>query len=629
MVQWREKKEWFVNEVAGLYEAMGYEVKRGRELAGVAIDLSLWTPPTRDLAPVIVECMVEDPGSGERARIVANHQHAKREMPRIRSILVSLRDLAEESRHELDEAGIDFTTYFNLIVGEVPLHECAASLLAEHDRWRAENWQGMDRFVEPEALLSGESQNRPATEVAHQWLVSKDGRLLLLLGDTGIGKSTLLRRLSAQWALAFQADPFGHPAPILIPLLDVRREQSWESLIARHFEQKGLAPCRPAVIRYLVETGRIALLYDAFDEMADQLSPEAMRHLFRELIRPVMSGGKAILTCRTQYFRDREEQREFIEGSAAASGDGVRLDLQLQGFQGAASLALQAFSADQIRARLAQARPATAREDWARIDEVYHLADLAQRPLLLEKIIQQLEHLSADTPINVASLYEDYVTMWMDREAVKQRQSDRESILRLLVELAWHIWDSGNRTVPGKSLLSILERLNAARRFSLPPESLRIIARDLVSATFFNRDDAGGLMFNHNSIEQYFLARGLHGALIQAGRDGMASLLRVLDTRPFDRKVALFRVALEPEPLDWPLQRILRDPYRPRISENALHILYWSTRIRHGMEERITDLYLLREELRKVIPPQARLEGVALEGLDGELLGVPPSGQWH
>lgn len=615
----------FEEEVAGLYQAMGYVVRRRQELAEGTIDFLLWTPPTRELAPAVVACMVEAPGPEERARIAAGYRLVKGELPRLRSILVTLRALTADARNELEQAGVDCITYLDLIVEAVPLNRYAESLLSEHERWREENWQGEDWFIEPEVLLEGEDRNRPAIEMVHQWLTFPSARLLLLLGDTGIGKSTLLRYLSAKWATAFQADPLTRPAPVLIPLLDVRREQSWESLIARHFELKGFPACRPAVIQYLVERERIVLLYDALDEMAGQLSPEVMRRLFSELIRPVTSGGKAILTCRTQYFKDGREQKDLVFGQAADSGDDVRLDLPLRGVAGTMSISLQAFSEEQIRARLAKARPATAQEDWARIDEVYHLADLAQRPLLLEKIIHQLQHLNAERPINVVSLYEDYVTLWMDREAAKQRQLDRESILRLLAELAWHIWDSGNRVVPGRELLPILERLNADRRFSLTPEALQIIARDLASAGFFTRDDAGGLSFNHNSIEQFFLARKLHDGLTRANLDGMASLLETLRTRPFDRKVALFRVALEPEPLDWPLQRILRDPDRPRISENALHLLYWSARIRCGMEEKITDLGLLREELRRTIPPEARLDGVTLEGLDRELFGVPPS----
>jgi hypothetical protein len=447
-----------------------------------------------------------------------------------------------------------------------------------------------------------------ALDAIGEWLGAPEARLLMIHGDTGIGKSTCLRWMAGRMARDFlangQADWRTRPAPILIPLLDVRRALSWESLIESHLASRGIPHARRAIFEHLVRAGRVVLLYDAFDEIADQLTPEARREVFGELTRPIRQGGKAILTCRTQHFQDADEQRDLLNGGGSPLG--------------IASLALQPFSEPQVKAYLAKARPDTVADDWARINEIYHLADLAQRPMLLEKITQQLRALPPGAPFNLAFLYAEYAELWMEREAGKQRQSLREQVLRLIPEIAWTLWDSGRPAVSQNEVYSILERLNAQLRFSLSPEELQVIARDLMSASFFARDEAGLLAFNHHSFEHYFLARKLHDALARAGADGMASLLATLRTRLFDRKVALFRVALEPEPIDWPLQRILREPHQPRVSENALHLLYWSARIRCGMEEKITDLDRLRAELRRTIPAHSRLEGMELEGLDAE-----------
>ncbi len=57
-----------------------------------------------------------------------------------------------------------------------------------------------------------------------------------------------------------------------------------------------------------------------------------------------------------------------------------------------------------------------------------------------------------------------------------------------------------------------------------------------------------------------------------------------------------------------PLQQILTKGYQANVSENALQLLYWSARIRAGMEGEVKSVEKLREGLAGRIPTGAKLD---------------------
>ena len=588
----------FPDEVAGLFEALGFEVRPypHSHWTGAPGTIFHCVPSTRELALTHVLCLAEEPAPEERVRIIAALAEVGPQIPRRRFHAISWTELSADAVADFQRAGIDCSSYWQAIRQELPLDRYLEALLAEDARWRAEHWRGGDWFVPPDAILEGEFAPQSAMAAVDEWLASPGAGLLMIHSDTGIGKSTFLRCLARRMASAFEADCRAHPLPVHVPLLDVRLHLSWESLIESHFASRGIPHVHRAVLDHLLRSGRAVLIYDAFDEIADTLSPEARRESYRELTRPLRGNAKAILTCRTQHFEDQEERHGLLNGNGARHA--------------IASFALQPFSEPQIRTYLAMARPETVAEDWARINEIYHLADLAQRPMLLVKITQLLHAMAPGAPLNLAELYAEIANSWLEREAGKQRRAQQAHILQLIPEIAWTIWASGRRRVPKDELYPIVRQLNEAHRYGLSPEELQAIAGNLTSASFFTRDETGALAFNHLSFENYFLARKLRGALERAGSDGMASLRAALRTRPFDPKVALFLVHFGPEPIDWPLQRILREPEQPLITANARHLLYWSVRARCGMDERIADAARLRAELVRIMPANVDLAGL-------------------
>jgi hypothetical protein len=241
---------------------------------------------------------------------------------------------------------------------------------------------------------------------------------------------------------------------------------------------------------------------------------------------------------------------------------------------------------------------------------IYGLKEMAGHPLLLEMILQSS---SGMEDINPAEFYAALTNQWIEREARRSQLLTRKTKRSLIKSLAWRMWADGKESFSDNEIARFIEGLKQERRQPLGDEAAGEIARHLEAASFLTRDGAGNFSFTHQSFGRYFLARKLCDFI--ANIEDRAALKTALGARPVDRETLRFLAfLLDEDEKVLSLQLILNDGYQPRISENALIILYWRARIRCGMEERIGDLNALLEETARAIPPGAKLAGADLRG---------------
>jgi len=609
-----KKGKRFEDEVATLYRLLGFEVKQDTQLSGVQIDLQVQQKMGGLLTQAIVECKDKRITANERDQILAQQNLAQKKLPVYRWIAVSSEGFAAETRLALEEAGVSCLTYAELLAELVPLDQYNEHLIAEYETWVTENWRGEDWYIRPHLLTDIIYEKQPALSHFAKWLGDSRSNFLVVLGDLGTGKSTLARFLAYHLAKSFASDPLRHPAPVLIPLKEVRKENSLESLIISHFSKRGLSGVSFPRFEHLVRLGKIILLFDAFDEMADRVRWEVTKSNFTELRRAADPGGagKVILTCRTHYFKDRNEQVKLIGQGPRLSEIETELYRELRQQSNAEVVYLQEFDDEQIKAYLHKARSQTALEDWQKIQSIYNLKELAQRPLLLEMIVKSLPKLAAGQTINAANLYTVYTNIWVEREEQKGRILDKQIKLQLMLELAWRLWHEKKDAIHYHELAPFVEKLAVDKILEFGDEEAEDIAREMQTATFIKRDESGNFSFLHRSFMEFFLARKIYEEMIGVGHANFQP--PVLNTWRFDRKIVYFLTWLDAaDGICPPLQQLLRNAYVANVSENALQILYWSGRIRAGMEDKIEAPAKLREAMLNRIPAGAQFAGAKLQ----------------
>ena len=145
-----------------------------------------------------------------------------------------------------------------------------------------------------------EEETEDALAQVQDWLASPHGRFLVLLGDFGTGKTFLLQELARRMGEAEAG-----LVPILLQMRSLEKGRSLDALLAQHFAQEKMEGFSPARFRYMLEHGRIALLFDGFDELALRVTYGKAADHFETLLQAANGNAKVVLTSRRQHFLSR------------------------------------------------------------------------------------------------------------------------------------------------------------------------------------------------------------------------------------------------------------------------------------------------------------------------------------
>ena len=90
-------------------------------------------------------------------------------------------------------------------------------------------------------------------------------------------------------------------------------------MLAQHLVRNGVDTVELDKLRYMVRSGRLALLFDGFDELALRVSYDHAADYLQTLLGAVTDRAKIVLTSRTQHFQSTAQVR-------TALGDRVACD---------------------------------------------------------------------------------------------------------------------------------------------------------------------------------------------------------------------------------------------------------------------------------------------------------------
>lgn len=370
-------------------------------------------------------------------------------------------------------------------------------------------------YVDKSWALLGDADPEPVTVLPTvlDWLSVDGPRFVLVLGDFGTGKTFLLRSLASSLAAS-------DLVPVLVTMRDLEKGRSLDELLAQHMARSGEDPFRGAAFRYLLREGRIALLFDGFDELALRTSYDRVPQHFATLREAASGSAKVVVTSRHQYFATDQAVRNAL-------GDEVH---RMQGSRIIRLFPLQPAQRRDLVVRTFDDRTA-ADEFIEAIRGVPNLLDLATNPRMLAFMIRWYREgiltrstLAANSgaQMTAGALYSLLLTTWLEHEVSRQLlvgglpPLSVEQRMDALRDTAMRMWRSGQRSLSLADLGSVADRIADLARLEMRPgEAVQAVG----SSTVLVRTPEDEFAFIHQSVMEWFVADATSRALADGSID--------------------------------------------------------------------------------------------------------------
>jgi NACHT domain len=334
-----------------------------------------------------------------------------------------------------------------------------------------------------------------------RWLENPTAQHISILGEFGTGKTWFVLHYAGQCLRAYlEAKQKGLPRPrlpLVIPLRDYAKALNVENVLAGFFYTQHNIRLNSAVFDRLNQMGRLLLIFDGFDEMADKVEHQKMIDNFWELAKVVTTNAKVILTCRTEHFPTAQVGLDTLRGELLAST--ARLTGVPPQFE---TLELMKFDDVQIREVLGRRTDAETVEKVMRNRQVL---DLLRRAVMAKFVLAALPEIEAGAEIDLARVYLYAVRQQIEENITTGRTfTSLADKLYFLCELSWEMLKNERMSLNYRELPVMLKKF-----FGREVESHRDLDYwhyDMMGQTMLVRNDDGDYSPAHRSLLEFFVA---------------------------------------------------------------------------------------------------------------------------
>ena len=367
-----------------------------------------------------------------------------------------------------------------------------------------------DLYV-PQRYLEVGDRSEPREDILNRlriWLADPNGYLVAVLAPFGHGKTFLLRELARR--MHEERDP---AVPVLVHLRDLEKVHKLDELVASQLAKGGERRIDLNMFRYLLREGRIALLFDGFDELAVRVTYERAAEHLATIVQAAAGRAKVVFTSRDNHFLSDNDVLSAL-GNRLTTASDRRL------------IKLQPFDDDQISAFLTKrlGDQTQAQQRMQLLHNVRDLLGLSRNPRMLDFIAQiTAERLIAAQggtgEITAAALYRELLGQWLEYE---RKRLDRpggppppseEQLWHAVTFLALRLWSSGAAEL-GAVDLSLDDLSEAADALAkVAPErdesssADRQQASHMIGSALLVRDGDSRFTFVHRSVMEWLVAR--------------------------------------------------------------------------------------------------------------------------
>jgi WD40 repeat protein len=398
---------------------------------------------------------------------------------------------------ELIDRDADFTPYLDWLEREIRKREI--------DRYYVDLGCTKGEFDADTRTLRGTSKYSVADggidRYIDRWLENPVTEHVSILGEFGTGKTWFAFHYAGKCLRAYRdAKSKGMPRPrlpLVIPLRDYAKALNVENVLAGFFYTQHNIRLNSDVFDRLNRMGKLLLIFDGFDEMADKIDTQKMTDNFWELAKVVTTNAKVILTCRTEHFPTAQDGRENFGGERIPStANKIAVAPKFE------TLELMKFDDEQIRAVLSR------RTNAATVELVMansQLLDLLRRAVMAEFVLEALPEIEAGKPIDLARVYLYAVRHKMERDITTGRTfTSLADKLYFLCELAWEMLSEDKMSL---NYREFPDRLRVLFKNEVKEQKhLDHWHYDMMGQTMLIRNDDGDYSPAHRSLLEFFVA---------------------------------------------------------------------------------------------------------------------------
>ncbi|GAA4422844.1 hypothetical protein GCM10023148_24460 [Actinokineospora soli] len=291
-----------------LFEANGYSVQGPVHKAGAEVDLVATQLSGFVETQVFIEATVQyvdNTKYGKDLSKLVMFQH----LPGAQRMIVSSKGFTPNVRERAAEAGVLTFTYDELYRKFERTEPYIKNVLG--DSVLAKGLRELDQVYE-EPFFEDRYGHHKATEYLGSWLTddAPDSQWLILVGEYGTGKTALTRVLQRRWTEQYRRGEIAR-LPFRIELRNFAKQFDARGLLHHFLDGNELQHLPVTFVESMISKGRVVLLLDGYDEMAQYLNVRERRACLEALAGLAQAGARGILTSRPNYFTQAEELRVF------------------------------------------------------------------------------------------------------------------------------------------------------------------------------------------------------------------------------------------------------------------------------------------------------------------------------
>lgn len=492
----------FEDQVAKLFTVQGYKVRQNLTLAGTQHDFFAELEFGFVTTGILVECKwkfredgkvdSEDVRKFYGSYILFNQQ--KTYGIAHHAYLVTSGIFAPEAIEVAENLGIKLFTYYDLIASLIKFDSYLESLIRQYENSPL-NGHYIELRTDTGSLLTRETIQK-----------LDNSNAVVVLGDYGAGKTSFCLKLCHALANGIKQGK-SVPLPIYIQLKDYTKAINMDSLITNLLVNNCRIPNASIhTFKELLECIDIILIFDGFDEIARRVDYAVKFKVFNEICSYATDLTKIIVTCRPNFFNQRNEfERIFKNSPLHFEPTSVNVEFE--------EVQINDLNVDQIKRYVNSFKRELAENGLNHVefikilDNIHDLWDLAKRPVLLNVMLETIPRMGKsgkNEKINAATLYTRYTGFWLDREDRKGKTLIKSSEkIRFTQLLAKKMFITNNLTINHKELPDEVKHY-----FDInDPENIEHYSHDIRSCSFLNLDDIGNYKFIHKSFMEYFVAK--------------------------------------------------------------------------------------------------------------------------